>query len=46
VAPPHTLAVLRRHYDRTVKQRLIAEIDKDLTKHPVEEITRLVVGHA
>jgi len=36
---------LRRHYDRSVKERLVAEIDKDLTKHPIEEITRLVVTH-
>ena len=45
VAPPDTLGVLRRHYDRSVKERLVVEIDKDLTKHPVEEITRLVVAH-
>ncbi len=45
VAPPDTLGVLRRHYDRTVKSRLLAEIDKDLTKHPVPEITRLLVAY-
>lgn len=44
VAPPHTLGVLRQHYDRTVKARLVAEIAKDLTKHPVDEITRLIVS--
>lgn len=43
VAPPKALAVLRRHYDRTVKQSLIAELDKDFTKHPVAEITRLII---
>lgn len=45
VAPPDTLGVLRRHYDREVKQRLLAEIDKDLTKHPVPEITRLISAY-
>lgn len=44
VAPRHALGVLRRHYDRTVKARLVAEIAKDLTKHPVDEITRLIVA--
>ena len=44
VAPPHTLSVLRHHYEPAVKARLVAEIDKDLTKHPVSEITRLI-GH-
>ena len=43
VAPPRTLAVLRRHYDRAVKKKLVAELDKDLTGHPVPEITRLLI---
>ena len=42
IAPPDTLGVLRLHYGPTVKARLIAEIDKDLTKHPVGEIERLL----
>lgn len=45
VAPPDTLGVLRRHYGRGVKARLTAEIAKDLTKHPVPEITRLVMAY-
>ena len=45
VAPPRTLSVLRHHYDRATKNRLLAEIDKDLTKHPVLEITRLIAAH-
>lgn len=45
VAPPDTLGVLRRHYDRNVKARLTAEIAKDFTKHSVQEITRLVEAH-
>lgn len=42
VAPPRTLAVLRRHYDRNVRTRIVAEVDKDLTKHPVEEIAAIL----
>lgn len=42
VAPPHMLAELRRHYSQAVIDCLVAEIDKDLTKHPVKEITRIL----
>jgi protein required for attachment to host cells len=38
VAPPRTLADLRRDLHPDVKKRVVAEIDKDLTKHPVGEI--------
>ena len=44
VAPPRALADLRQALHGDVKARLIAEIDKDLTKHPVWEIERLVFG--
>lgn len=40
VAPPRALADLRRALDGSVKHRIIAEIDKDLTSHPVEDIER------
>jgi len=43
-APPRTLADLRRSFHADVKQRIIAEIDKDLTKHPVAEIEKHLVG--
>ena len=36
-APPRTLADLRRA-DADVKKRIVAEIGKDLTNHPVREI--------
>lgn len=42
VAPPRTLAELRKHYDKSVKDRLVAEIDKDLTKHPIIEIGEIL----
>lgn len=39
-APPKILADLRQAFHADVKSRIIAEIDKDLTKHPVAEIER------
>lgn len=42
VAPPKSLAELRDSFDRTVSARLVAEIAKDLTKHPVDEIVRIL----
>jgi protein required for attachment to host cells len=40
VAPPRTLADLREAFHHDVKQRIVAEINKDLTKHPIGEIER------
>jgi protein required for attachment to host cells len=44
VAPPRTLADLRVAFHSDVKKRIIAEINKDLTKHPVLEIEKHLVG--
>ncbi len=44
VAPPRTLAELRNAFHADVKNRIVAEIDKDLTKHPVGEIEKHLVG--
>jgi protein required for attachment to host cells len=44
VAPPRTLAELRQAFHDDVKARIIAEVDKDLTKHPVYEIEKHLVG--
>lgn len=43
VAPPRTLVELRRALPERLRRAVIAEIDKDLTKHPVEEIGRCLV---
>lgn len=43
VAPPRILADLRRTFHPDVKARIVAEIDKDLTKHPVREIERHIL---
>lgn len=40
VALPRTLADLRAAFHPDIKDRIIAEIDKDLTKHPIVEIER------
>lgn len=42
VAPPKTLGELRKHYHKEVEQRLVGEIAKDLTGHPVPEIERII----
>lgn len=44
VAPPRTLATLRRHYSRAVQAWLAAEVDKDLTGHGVDAIARILAG--
>lgn len=44
VAPPRILAVLRQHLDTQSRSRILAEVDKDLTKHPLHEIARILSG--
>ena len=39
-APPRTLAELRRSFHDDVKQRIVAELDKDLTRHSVADIEK------
>jgi protein required for attachment to host cells len=46
VAPPRTLADLRAAFHADVKARIIAEIHKDLTKHPVHEIEQHLTGES
>lgn len=43
-APPRTLADLRQDLHGDVKARLIAEVGKDLTKHPLYEIEKHLAG--
>jgi protein required for attachment to host cells len=44
VAPPNTLAALRKTLDPKTAQLVVAEVAKDLTKHPVHEIARVLTG--
>lgn len=46
VAPPRTLAELRNAFHPDVKACIVAEIHKDLTKHPVGEIEKHLMSHA
>ena len=46
VAPPRTLADLREAFHSDVKACIIAEINKDLTKHPVWDIEKHLTGDA
>jgi protein required for attachment to host cells len=43
-APPRILAELRQALHGDVKAHIIAEVDKDFTKHPVYEIEKHLVG--
>jgi protein required for attachment to host cells len=40
VAPPRTLAELRNSFHTDVRNKIFAEIDKDLTKHPIADIEK------
>lgn len=42
VAPPRTLAEMRKKFDRKVADKVVAEVAKDLTKHPVDEIAAIL----
>ncbi len=42
VAPPKTLGELRKHYHKEVEHRITGELAKDLTRHPVSEIERIL----
>jgi protein required for attachment to host cells len=42
VAPPKTLAALRECWSQPVASRLVGEIPRDLTRHPVEEIAGIL----
>lgn len=44
VAAPAVLGDVRKEMHKEVADRVIAEIDKDLTNHPVHEIETLVLG--
>jgi protein required for attachment to host cells len=43
-APPRTLADLRRAFHADVKKRIVAEVGKDLTKHPLSDIETHLLG--
>lgn len=44
VAPPKALGALRKHYHKEVEARLVAEIPKDVTNRPTDEIEAIITG--
>jgi protein required for attachment to host cells len=44
VAPPRTLADLRSAFTDSLRGKVIGEVNKDLTHHPVHEIERILTG--
>ena len=43
VASPMVLGEVRKEMHEAVRDRVVAEVDKDLTNHPVHEIEKLVL---
>jgi protein required for attachment to host cells len=44
VAPPPTLGELRKHYHKSVLERISGELAKDLTGHPIKSIETIIVA--
>ncbi len=44
VAPPRALATLRAAFSNGLRKKIVAEVSKDLTHHPVHEIERILHG--
>ena len=44
VAPPRALGMIRRAYTPRVREAILAEIDKDLVRHPVGDIEKHLLG--
>lgn len=45
VAPPATLGELRKSLHKEVTDKVVAEIDKDLTNHPLDQVEKLLHDH-
>jgi len=43
-APSRTLGELRKHYHNQVESRLVSEITKDLTNHPLPQIEEILLA--
>ena len=44
VAPAVIMGELRKHFSGPLRERIVAEVAKDLTGHPVHEIEKLLFG--
>jgi protein required for attachment to host cells len=45
VAPPKTLAELRREFAKDTQKRIVGELAKDYTHHTIPEIEKLLLSH-
>ena len=43
VAPPRVLGEMREKMHQEVREKIVAEIDKTLTNHPIDEIEKIVM---
>lgn len=46
IAPPRTLGELRKHWRKDTRQRILIEIDKEMTDRPMPDIEALLTGHS
>lgn len=44
IAPPKTLGELRKKLHKEAEKRVVVEIDKEMTGHPIEDIEKLIVN--
>ena len=42
IAPPHALGLMRKHLPKDIRERLIAEIDKDYAGRSTSDVTELL----
>ncbi len=42
-APPHVLGAVRKAIDKSVRNKIVSELPKDLTSHPVSEIEAIML---
>ena len=46
VAPPRTLGIVHKHLHPDIAERILAEVPKDLVKHPLAEIEELFAARS
>ena len=44
IAPPQVLGEMRDHLHKEVQDKVVAEVDKTLTNHPIDKIEAIVKG--
>jgi protein required for attachment to host cells len=46
IAPPRFLGSLRKVMPKPLQRRVIAEIDRDLVRHPTDDIVAIIAAHS